>query len=803
MLGNVIQDVQLAVRSWARAPLFTLLAVSMLGLGMGGTLAVFSVVSGVLMEPLDYTDPDRLVHIEGRRVARHGITYVDYEEIEQHARSLEAVAAWQGWRIVLRDGQGVPQTTSAASVSANFFDVLRAGPSAGRLFGPEDQPLGHTPVVVLSHTFWQEQYASDADVIGRSIRVDSASYTIVGVAPPGFVDPVAAAIPTTEPVMWRARPEMFNSAERRDWVGFWAFGRLRAGVTLQQARGEVRQIARALYPNAPQPVDVDVATFRDRLVRDVRPTLLLLFAAVGGVFLIACANLTNLLLSRGTARVRDVAVRASLGAGRPRLVAQLLTETLVLCLFGAVVGLGVAWAGGRAIVALAATGLPRASAVTLDVRVLLFALLLCILCALAAGLAPALRMTDARVALALRAAGRSTLPARHGQRLRHSLVIIETALAVILLSGGGVLLRSAWNLTRVHPGFDATPVLTLRASFISEAFPTANSQDMALGNVIDRVAALQNVEAVGAISDLPLSGAINSTSIQRSDNPSERGLQTLVRAITPETFTALHIPTLRGRTFDAADAPGAAQVAVVNARFVESLFADQDPIGRTVEVRGVTREIVGVVADVKEFTLAGGPDLVLYLPYVQETQSWMREQMTLVIRTTGGLANMAEHASAAARSAEPLVTLTAIRPMSEYIDRDVAAPRLRAILIGVFAALALALAAVGTGGLMAYTVSRRLPEMGLRMALGATRGAILELVFRSAARLTIVGILLGLLGALASLRLVARFLFGVPPIDIPVLIAATALLAIVGTLASWLPAVRAARTDPATTLRAE
>jgi putative ABC transport system permease protein len=244
-------------------------------------------------------------------------------------------------------------------------------------------------------------------------------------------------------------------------------------------------------------------------------------------------------------------------------------------------------------------------------------------------------------------------------------------------------------------------------------------------------------------------------------------------------------------------------VAVVNARFAESLFADQDPIGRTVDVRGVTRQIVGVVADVKEFTLAGGPDPVLYVPYVQETQPWMREQMTLVIHTTGDPAVMAEQVVAAVRSTEPLVALSAIRPMSEYIDRDVAAPRLRAILIGVFAALALALAAAGTGGLMAYTVSRRLPEMGLRMALGATRGAILELVFRGAARLTIAGILLGLLGALASLRLVARFLFGVPPIDIPVLVAASALLAIVGTLASWLPALRAARTDPATTLRAE
>jgi predicted permease len=803
VFANVLQDVQLAVRSWARAPMFTLLAVSMLGLGMGGTLAVFSVVSAVLMEPLDYPDPDRLVHIEGQRVARHGITYLVYEEVAQRARSLEAVTAWQGWRIVLRDAEGVPQTRSAASVSANFFDVLRAGPSVGRLFGPEDHPLGHAPVVVLSHAFWREQYASDANVIGRSIRVDSISYTIVGVAPAGFVDPVATAIPTNEPVLWRSRPEMFTSAERPDWVGFWAFGRLRAGVTLRQARGEIRQIARELYPGAPQPVDVGVATLRDRLVRDVRPTLLLLFAAVGGVFLIACANLTNLLLSRGTARARDVAVRASLGAGRPRLVAQLLTETLVLCMLGAVVGLGVAWAGGRAIVALAASGLPRASGVTLDVRVLLLALLLSFLCALAAGLAPALRMTDARVALALRDAGRSTLPARRGQRLRHSLVILETALAVMLLSGGGVLLRSAWNLMRVDPGFDATPVLTLRASFFSEAFPTASSQDVALANVVERVAALQGALAVGAISDLPMSGATNSTSIQRSDNPSERGLQTLVRAVTAETFTALRIPTLRGRTFESTDGPGAAQVAVVNARFAESLFADQDPIGRTVDVRGVTRQIVGVVADVKEFTLAGGPDPVLYVPYVQETQPWMREQMTLVIHTTGDPAVMAEQVTTAVRSAEPLVTLSAIRPMSAYIDRDVAAPRLRAILIGVFAVLALALAAAGTGGLMAYTVSQRLPEMGLRMALGATRGAILELVFRGAARLTIAGILLGLLGAFASLRLVARFLFGVPPIDIPVLVAASALLAIVGTLASWLPALRASRTDPATTLRAE
>lgn len=802
MMVDLVRDLKYALRSWARTPLFTLLAVAMIGLGMGGALAVFSVIDGVLLKPLAYPGADRLVHIEGSGSGRHGVTYPDIEDIRERARTLESVVAWQGWSVVMRDPDGVPIRRSAASVSAAFFELLGVRPVLGRLFTPEDEPLNHAPVVVLSHEFWQTEFNGARDVVGRSLEVDSTAYTIVGVAPSGFEDPLAAAIPTSEPVLWRARPEMFDPAVAdRGWIGFWAIARLRNGATTEQATAEVAAIVREFYPDAAQRPDHRVATFRDRLVRDVRPTLLLLLAAVAGVMLIACANLANLLLSRASARIREVAVRASLGAPRLRLINQLLTETLVLCLLGGAVGLAVAWAGGRAIVALGAAGLPRVDSIGIDARVALVAMLLSVLCALAAGLIPALRLSDTRVGDTLRGASRGNFPDRRGQRFRHLLVIAETALAVMLLAGAGVLLRSASNLMSIDPGFDAEEVLTVRATLLPEAFPSLPAQDGALARIVEAIAAVPDVQAAGAISDLPMSGAVNSTGVPRADRPDERSVRTLVRAITPDYFDVMGVEVREGRPLGAQDRRGGAEVAVVNATFAEALFPGESAIGGIVNVRGVSREIVGVVDDVKEFTLAGGGDAALYLAYAQETQSWMRESASLVVRGRGDPEDLAAVVRAAIRAAEPMVTVGAVRPMRALIDRDVATPRFRAVLIGVFASLALALAAAGTGGLMAYTVARRLPEMGLRMALGATRGAILGLVLRHAAALTIAGVFFGLLGALAVTRLTAGFLFGVSPTDLLAFSVAALTLTAVGIAAGAVPALRAAGADPARTLR--
>lgn len=804
-MGELVRDVRYAVRNWLRTPVFTALAVSMLALGMGGTLAVFAVVNGVLLAPLGYPGWQRLVHVEGSSGALHGVSLPVIEELRAASQTVDDLVAWQGWGLVLRDAENVPVRRSAASVSANFFEVLGTRPALGRLFGPEDDPAGHAPVVVLSHALWQSVYGGDRDVVGRPLRVDSAVYTIVGVAPEGFSDPVAAGIPTTQPALWRASPPVFaEAADDWGWIGFWAIGRLRPGATTEVASAEVRRLIRATLPEADSDPQLAVTTFRERQVREIRPTLVLLFAAVAGVLLIACANLANLLLSRASGRAREVAVRASLGARRGRLVAQLMTETLVLCLCGGLTGLVVARVGGGAIVRLAGGELPPGSDIVMDVRVVAFALGLSVLCAVAAGLVPALRLTESRLAETLRDAGRSALATRRGQRFRYGLVIAQTALAVVLLSGAGLLLRTAWNLLHTDPGFEPGQVLTMRLAMYGGEFATPATQDNALENALAQVRALPDVRAAAAINDLPMSGAVNSTPVRSSERPDDAGVQTLVRTITPDFFDVLAIDVLRGRRFTAADGRGAPDVAVINRTLATRLLGGGDPIGRTVIVRGQTREIVGVVEDVTEFSLAGGSsDPVLYSPYPQELQTWMRENVTAVVRTVGEPAALADAVRTTVRRAEPMMSIDAIRPMRSYIERDTAAPRFRALLVGVFAALALAIAAAGTGGLSAYTVSRRLPEMGLRMALGATRGEIIAMVIRHAGRLTLAGIIAGLLGALATMRLVAGFLVDVPTTDVFVLATSALLLALVGVGSAWLPALRAARTDPAKTLRAD
>lgn len=810
------RDVRLAARGWLRTPLFTLLSVLMLALGMGGTLAVFSVVNGVLLTPLEYPGWQRLVHIEGGESSRHGVSYPVVEDLRASSQMLEEVVAWQGWSLELPDMEGVPVRRSAASVSANFFRVLGARPVLGRLFEAEDEPLGHAPVVVLSYALWQNVYGGDPAVVGQPLRTEAVYpgltergepgpvYTIVGVAPEDFRDPVAAAIPTAQPLLWRARPAAFDATvSDRGWIGFWAFGRLRAGATPEAAGAEARRIVRAALFEAERDPELAVATFRDRQVRAIRPTLILLFGAVLGVLLIACANLANLLLSRATGRAREVAVRASLGAHRGRLVRQLLTETVVLCLAGGVLGLTIAWAGGTIIVGMAGGGVPEGAHASPDARVIIFALMLSLGSALAAGLAPALRLTDTGLGTVLRDGGRGGLASRRGQRFRHGLVVAETALALVLLAGAGLLLRTAWNLLRTDPGFEAANVLTLRAAMLSSVFPTPEAQDNGLAHVLSRVQGLPGVATAAAISDLPMSGAVNSTPVRAAERLDEPGVQTLVRAITPAYFEAMGIGIEHGRAFGGADGRGAPPVAVVNRTLAERLLGGANPVGRRVVTRGVTQEIVGVVEDVKEFSLAGGPDPVLYTSFPQEAQPWMRTQMSLVVRTRDDPGATALAVREAIREAQPMMGVDAIRPMTALIERDTQAPRFRALLIGIFAALALALAAAGTGGLAAYTVSRRLPEMGLRMALGATRAEIARLVLGQAARLTLAGIGLGLLAALAAARLVARFLVGVPATDAAVLGVAAFILAVVGIASTWPPAARAARADPASTLRAD
>ena len=806
MLRQVRQDLSFAYRTLVRAPLFTTVALLTLSLGLGATIAVYAVVDGVLLRPLPYEDPERLVLVRGAAQARWAVTYPDYADLAAAGPSFASLAVWQGWSVVVDDEEGIPTRRSAASVGWTFFDVLGVRPAAGRFFLPEDGRAGHAPVVVLSHRAWVRDFGGRPDVVGRAYPLDGESYTIVGVAPLGFVDPVAYATWGGDPELWRADPPVFSrEAADRGWIGFWVMGRLRDGASAARAQANVDAVIQAAYAGVEEPPSATVVTLLDATVEGVRRTLYVLLGAVALVLLIACANVANLLLSRASVREHEVAVRRALGASRGRLIAQLLTESVLLSLAAGAAGMLVAAAGARVLVAQAGAELPRAWDVAVDWRIAAAAFAAAMLTALLFGLAPALQLTRDSAAT-LREGGRGGTGARRGLRMRSLLVVAETALAVVLLVSAGLLLRTFWKLQQIDPGFEAESALALRVGLPEVTFPTPAEQVLALQRVVDEVSATPGVTAAGAITDLPMGGAVNSTSIFRDDQPRPEpgeARSALVRATLPGYFAAMRIPRVRGREFDGTDRDSTRPVAIVNATFVDVFFPDDDPIGRTVTVRGVSREIVGIVADAKEFTLTGGPDAVLYEPFAQEREPWMRAAAWVVVRHDAQAPAMLSAVRNAIRRAHGRIPINTARTLETVLADDMAAPRFRALLVVLFGALALLLAAVGVAGVLAYMVSQRTREIGIRLAVGATSIDVMRMVAAESARLTGAGVALGLLAAAAAARVLGSFLFGIASLDFVVFASVPLVLVAVGLAASALPARRAAAVDPNTALRAD
>ena len=805
LMHGAWRDLAYAVRTLVRAPVFTVVALLTLSLGLGATVAVFTVVNGVLLRPLPYEEPERLVFIRGGETGRGAITFPDYADLRESSPAFEDLVVWQGWSVIREDGEGIPTRRSAASVSWRYFRLLGVQPSAGRFFTEDDGVPGHPPVVVLSHGAWQREFGGRADAIGQAYAADDGVYTIVGVAPAGFIDPIAYSTWGNEPEVWRADPPVFSrEAADRGWIGFWAMGRLRGDATLARAQATVDAVIESAYAGFDPIPHARVVTVLDDVVADVRRTLLVLQGSVALVLLIACVNVANLQLSRAAVRGREVAVRRALGASRARLLAQLLTESVLLSIVAGAAGIAIAIAGARALVAQAGADLPRAWEVFVDWRVALAAFAIAGVTAILFGLAPALQLTGGGAATRLREGGRGQVAS--GGRMRTLLVVAETALAVLLLVGAGLLLRTFWSLQRLDTGFDPASAVAVRIGLPEVSFPSAAEQHQALLRVVDELAATPGIAGAGAITDLPMSGAVNSTTVYRDDRPQPEPGQTpftLVRGIVPGYFEAMRIPLVRGRTIDATDRAATTPVALVNERFVAVNFPGEDPIGRSVTVRGVSREIVGIVRDVKEFTLTGGPDAALYEPFAQVNQPWMRANAWVVARADADGAPLADIARRAIRAAHGRIPIAAVRTLDDIVAADIAAPRFRAVLIALFGAVALLLAGVGVAGVMAVTVAQRSREIGVRLAVGATSADILRMIAAESARLTAAGLALGLLGAAAASRLLVGFLFGVPPLDPTVFVAVAAALALVALGASIVPALRAASIDPSTTLRSD
>jgi putative ABC transport system permease protein len=805
VIDSVRQDAFYALRRLRQAPGFSLVAVATLALGIGATSAIFSVVNAVLVRPLPFPESDRLARVaqtwEGRPVVYSPQNFLD---VAAQAASFSGMAAVDTNGVTMT-GQGAPVRLEGAEVSASFFDVLRVQPFLGRAFVAGENEPGHDRIAILGYALWRDRFGADPGVVGRTISLDREPYVVVGVAPPGLRYP-------DEVDIWR--PLEYDQRFRSNSRGAWyltVVGRLREGATVDGARQEVSTIADRLaraYPDANEGVGGTVIPLLDATVGESRRSLLVLTGAVGCVLLVACVNVANLLLARFTARETELAVRAALGAGGGRIVRQLLTESLLLAFLGGGVGLLVAGAIVNGLVALQPQGVPRLAEVSVDRSVVGVAAALCVLSAIVFGVFPSLQTRRRATSQALRRGGRGILAGRRGG-LR-GLVVAQIALAMVLLAGSALLLRSFARLRRVDPGFRTESALAFRVSLPDSAYSEDARRLTFHDELQRRLAGLPGVRSVGAVTALPLNGShfnISFTVDGRPEVPPALQPTMEVRVATSSYFRTIGIPLRRGRAFTDADGPDAPQVVLLTESAVRKYFAGEEPIGKTIRLglgRGPGRrraggEVVGVVGDVKELGLAAETPPQIYVPYAQ----FPLESMDVVVRTKVPPRSLASVAERVVQELDAELPVARVTTLDAVLARSVSEPRFYTLLLGSFAGTALCLAALGLFGVMSYAVAQRTRELAVRVALGARREELLRMVLREALSLGLVGVALGLAGALLLSRAIASMLFALSPRD-PVTLAGVALL-LLGTalLASYVPARRATRVDPVIALRSE
>ena len=799
-VSAVFQDVRYAFRTLIRQPGFAFVSIVTLALGIGATTAVFTVVNGVLMRPLPYADPSRLVILLNGRNGRLVASFSPPNYRDATAADVFAASAAFNNTTLNLTGTGDPERLEGVDVTTAFFDVLGVSPRLGRAFVASDAQPGAL-VVIISDGLWR-RLGTRSEIVGSTLQLDGKPYTVIGVARDNTF-PVQAAF--WRPLIFTAH-QLDNSQRGAQWVN--AIARLKPDVELEQASAAVATIARRLekdFPSTNRERQMVAVALKDRIVRNVRPALLMLFAAVSLVLLIACVNVANLLLARAQARTREVVVRAAVGAGRARLVQQFLVESVVLALLGAAAGLLLAWWSTRVLIALGTTSIPRLEEVAIDWRVLLFTLATATTTGGVFGLVPAAANTGAASARSL--AGRGAVGAG-GSRLRRTLVVAELALAVVLLVGAGLLLRSYERIRGVHPGFTADGVLTFRLALPESKYPDGNAAAQFVGDYVHGLSAIPGVQSASAVFGLPLDDDFNAFSTftrrgeQNSDNEPTAGM----RIITPDYLRTLNIPLRAGRTFDDRDTAASPEVVLINEEAARRYWPDRNPIGqqihlgaRLTDTRSGQKTIVGVVGDVKY----GGLDVTappeVYLPHTQHPVA----EITIAVRTAGDPITLVPTARAALKSMDRELPISAVRLLADVVSRSIAERRFVMLLLACFAAVAVALAVIGVYGVLAYLVSQRTQEIGVRLAIGATPRDVVRLIVREGVALAGVGLLVGCLGALAAARVLSTMLFGIGAGDPLTFAAVVVVLTAAALCASYLPARRAARVDPMQALRAE
>ncbi len=821
-MGTLLQDLRHGIRLMLRAPAFSAAAMATLALGIGANTAIFSVVNGVLARPLPYPKGDELVSTWGRFLPESGyefqyfsISEPEYLDYRRQTRAMEDVAAYQ-WEQANLSSDGVePVRIRTVAATSNLFSILRVAPAHGRVFSEEESRPGAGCVTVLSRTLFESAFAADVAIVGRDVHLEGAPCRVLGVMPEGF------AFPEPEILAWTPLRSDPTHPRDRESHGLAVLSRLRAGTSLERARAEMTALMAAWARDVPHHARghfLILQPLAEDLVGDIRPSLLVLMGAVVLVLLIACANISNLLLARGEMRQRELAIRVALGAGRLRLVLQLVSEGVLLAAVGGALGvLAAAWSLD-ALLALYPDGLPRVDSVRIDGVVLAFSFALALAAGLVASLAPALRQSTHRPQDALRSEARTLTGSARAARFRQFLVVTELALSLALVVGAALLARSFHHLQQTRPGFDHDDVLTATMSLSDAAYPEPAQARRFYRELLSRVRALPGVETAGAISSLPLaSGAPPDDFLIEGRPEPEPGAATgsIPNAdfvmVTPGLLEALRIPLVRGRLLEAGDDRETTWVAVINETSARRFWPDDEPVGKRIRyyrsrtARGPWITIVGVVGDVRSRLVSEPARPAIYVPHAQSPreESYPGRAMSLVARSASDPSSLAPALRDVIRELDPRLPVTQVAPMSNVILSSTGRPRFTTLLVGLFAASALALSLIGLYGVISFLSRRRTHEIGVRIALGAGTGDVVRMILGESLRMVAPGLAAGVAAALVLSRTLEGLLYGVSPADPLTFIATTAVLGSVALLAVYLPARRASHTPPVEALRYE
>ena len=810
-MQTILQELRYGARRLKLSPAFTAVVVLTLALGIGANTAIFSVVNAVLLKPLPYREPDRLVTIEhfypSLNALEAPVSVSGFTDYREKLASFQEMAVQSGQGVNLT-GFGDPERLTASRVTGQFFSTLGVSAARGRTIVPgEDQP-GKERVAVLSDALWHRLFAGDPSAVGKTLQLNGQTYDIIGVMPAGFRDFFSRTADLWIPLAFT--PQQLAGGRTNEWLSLTA--RLKPGVSIETAQKELTVFAEGLkrtyVDQYPPDWTLKTTSLNQKATGRIRPALLMLLGAVGFVLLIACANVANLLLARAAGRQKEVAIRTALGASRWHLVRQLLTESVLLAVIGGAVGLFLAWVGVKTLAASSLAGLVAADGIAIDGTVLAFTLGLSVITGLMFGMVPAIQISMSRFHDTLKAGGRSGSADRGSQAVRRVLVVAEVALALMLLVGAGLLIKSFTRILGVSPGFDARNVLTLGISLPAARYPNDTARLAFWDQALPRIATIPGVRAVGATTTMPFSGGWSTGSFNvegYTPKPGEQGPWGDIRMATPGFAEALRIPVKKGRFFSDQDREGSPPVVVVDEEMVRRYWPDTDPIGKRIYFDPPTGQpteyltVVGVVGHAKQEALDAEDRVQMYFPHRQSTPGFM----SVVIRTEVPPETIVPAVRQAVQAVDKDQPLSQVKTMEELLAQSVGQRRLSMLLIGVFAAVALALASIGIYGVMSYAVAQRTPELGIRMALGAARYNVLALVLRQGMTLVIIGLAIGIAGALGVTRFLESQLFEVDPTDPATFALVAFILASVALVATLVPAMRATRVDPLVALRQE